>query len=202
MGLSHGRQGHFSVHAGAGAVPAAPCPRAVCAPGEALGEAFLASPCRRAPRLLPRLSTASSASPKAQLIASQRPLSAIPAANVPHFPLIHGELQRGAGAAHPSLPPPRPPGPAAPPEPTGTAHPHGTYGSHEKTIPQPANPKLQGGDRLCDQTGMAEETPPPQMPYLFAALASRVSGGGSPVLLLPDPELGRHRSSLSLPPLF
>lgn len=49
---------------------------------------------------------------------------------------------------------------------------------------------------------MEEETPPPQMPYLFAALASRVGrgGGGSPILvLLPDP---RAEEPLQLSPLL
>lgn len=70
----------------------------------------------------------------------------------------------------------------APSNPTATApaaaYQHGTYGSQEKTIPQLANPKLQGGPTVCATTaGMEEETPPPQMPYLFIALASRMGWG-------------------------
>lgn len=67
--------------------------------------------------------------------------------------------------------------------PSTTTHRHrariSTYGSQVATIPQPANPKLPG-DRAsaCATTArMDEKTPPPQMPYLFAALASRAGGG-------------------------
>lgn len=181
---------------GTGAVPAAPCP-GLCARtekrrrlwGRLWGRLF--SP-PASPKVLVKALRRLGCQPQPQLIARQGPVSTIPAAAVPHFPLTH-PLAPGSGSGpHPALPP------RGSARPTGPQHPHGTYGSHGKTIPQPANPKLQGGNRLCDRAGMAEETPPPQMPYLFAASASRLWGGGSPVLLLPDPELGRHRSSLSL----
>lgn len=126
LGLSQGRRGRAS--APTGAVPAAPCP----------------GPCaRRARRLLSRLCTAS-VEPQTQLIASQRPLGDVPAANVPHFPLLR-PCKASCGEAlaqriHRSAPPARTHRHRAP-----AAHPHGTYGSHEKTIPQPANPKLHGG---------------------------------------------------------
>lgn len=180
-------------------VPCQP-PRApgLCARrGRLWGRLFSLHPTGEPEGLLSRLSTASSASPKTQLIASRRPLSTIPAANVPHFPLIQGELQRGAGAAHPSLPPPAAAGSRC----SARTHRYRAPTRHlrfaRENHSSACKSQAARGDRLCDQAGMAEETPPPQMPYLFAALASRVSGGGSPVLL-PDPELGRHRRSRSL----
>lgn len=101
--------------------------------------------------------------PKTQLILSKRPLSTIPPANVPRLPLIHlSKANCGEPLAHRhcgALPPRRPrlASPAASPmpapkKPTPTkpaaAYQHGTYGSQEKTIPQLANPKLQGGSSV------------------------------------------------------
>lgn len=50
---------------------------------------------------------------------------------------------------------------------------------------------------------MAEETPPPQMPYLFAALASRVWGGGEarPSSPSPTPSWG-DTGARSFPPIL
>lgn len=203
-------------------MPAAPCPW-VCVRREKRrarrrtlwrrlwGRLFSRHPRRRAQRLLPRLSTASGASPRTQLIASERPLSTIPAANVPHFPLIHLSTASCSEAAaqrihriH------RSPPAAAGSRCSSRTHRHRARGRAptrhlrfaRENHSSACKSQAARGDRLCDQAGMEEETPPPQMPYLFAALASRVlgRGGSSPVLLLPDPELGGHRSSLS--PLF
>lgn len=123
LGLSQGRRGRAS--APTGAVPAAPC--------RVLGEPEGCCQGSAPPRWSPK-----------QLIASQRPLGDVPAANVPHFPLLR-PCKASCGEAlaqriHRSAPPARTHRHRAP-----AAHPHGTYGSHEKTIPQPANPKLHGG---------------------------------------------------------
>lgn len=112
---------------------------------------LIAVPCHTLPASPKGCHCWSPHNPTRQLILSERPLSAIPA-NAPHLPPTHlSKANCGEPLAHRCPSPHRPTAPAmpAPTKPTPTtpaaAYQHGTYGSREKTIPQLANPKLQGG---------------------------------------------------------
>lgn len=121
-------------------------------------EDFLALPCLRVQRVVVTdLHRLGCKTPETQLILRERPLSTIPTANAPHLPLIHSSkancreplAHRRCGALPPTAQGPAAPAMPAPTKPTPTkppaAYQHGTYGLKEKTIPQLANPKLQGG---------------------------------------------------------
>lgn len=176
-----------------------------------MGEAFLASPPPASPKVVTTALHRLGCQPPNAADCKREAPSTIPAANVPHFPLIHLSTASCSEAAaqrihriH------RSPPAAAGSRCSSRTHRHRARGRAptrhlrfaRENHSSACKSQAARGDRLCDQAGMEEETPPPQMPYLFAALASRVlgRGGSSPVLLLPDPELGGHRSSLS--PLF
>lgn len=156
---------------------------------------------RRAPRLLSRLRTAS-VEPQTQLIASQRPLGAVPAANVPHFPLLRPCRASCSGALAQRIPRSAPP--AAPPGPTGTAPRPRTHTALTVRTRKPSL-SLQIPSRTGEpsvRAGRHGRGNPSSTDALFIrrfSIPGVGRGGGSPVL--PLPELGRHRSSL-FPPIL
>lgn len=182
--------------------------------GRSAGGAFAGGFSRVTPPASPEVVTAAlhrlGCRPPNTADCGERPLSAIPAANVPHFPLIHLSKASCSEALAQRIH--RSPHAAAGSRCSSGTHRHRARGraptrhlrfARENHSSACKSPSCKGGPSV--RPGRHGRGNPSSTDALFIRRFSipRVGGargGGSPVLLLPDPELGRHRSSVS--PLF